>query len=194
MSWYDVACSCVGAQNAYEMIETAHSLGLVQAGERYGLTNAEVMSICSYTSSRKSDTLSVFELVNYCLRFPEQFPDRVSSVQPLVTELTSALMKLPAFQGDVFRFTYIPDDVLHIADTLGRFMDRGFLSASSDPDVFDGRDILLIRSETGLSISEFSLHPGEKEVIFLPGTAFEVEKLDRSANGVIILLNEVADV
>ena len=189
-TWYDGLEYCLGPRDAYQMLQLAHSSGLISKGKKFGLTEMETMAVHAYTSDRQIRTTTVFQLINSCLRFPDRHSLEMPIVQPLATVLITALEKLPVYAGIVFRRATLPDDVLNEA-ARSRFSDRGFLSCSADPAVFSGRDLLIIRSTNGRLIEALSAHPSEREVVFLPENKFAVERLDKGGSGAILVMHEV---
>jgi len=95
--------------------------------------------------------------------------------------LVKELKSLPAYQGGpLYRGTRL-SRVESIAGTLevgSILQDPAFFSTSACPDQAKGfmKDcmIKIVQSHSGRDISHISNHPGEEEILFLPGTQFEV--------------------
>ena len=111
----------------------------------------------------------------------------------------SALNRLPAFKGRVFRFDFYTEaggkdfeaKVMkrmavyqkHLEQKTP-FVFRGFLSSTRGEgeqiqEAFEkkGAVILEIKSKGGVSIEKLSSRPYEQEVLFLPGTSFSVDEI-----------------
>ncbi|MFE9577856.1 ADP-ribosyltransferase [Nocardia sp. NPDC006044] len=127
------------------------------------------------------------EVLNYMLRHE---PGNLNRAQQLrVEEITKALDKLPDYQGTVTRRVNLD------ADDLARYTDGksitepAFTSSSRHPDAAFNRPVeFQIYSEHGKSVEQFARKPEELEVLFRPGTTFDVLKQHPpDANGRIII-------
>ena len=151
---------------------------LVQASEKangksYKLSTMERVSIYGYTTQDFSD-------VNDKLRTGKlkEYPQ----YQSYVGHINSGLAKLDSFNGDKLyrgvRFAGLPEDVKKQYKPQGRLQDLAFTSTSSNSEAaFSGYDLKLTITNAGGKggkILPFSAHAGEKEVLFPPGTQFEV--------------------
>lgn len=88
---------------------------------------------------------------------------------------------LEVFQGNVFRGALLPPKITPTLKKLALYSDAAFLSTSEKRKVatatFGGSKfstLFMIESKTGLDVSGYSDSPKEKEVLFLPGTTFEI--------------------
>ncbi len=189
--FFDSLELCLGATYAYEVLEHVHGSSLAALAADYGLTPPELTAIYTYTLGRTWEGLKPFERINRCLRYPYLYGAERNFVDPLVYQLISGLTKLPPYRGHTFRRTDLPEETMTEAKNR-IFRDAGFLSCSSEADVFNGRDLLIARSLTGREVGKFSDFPSEHEVIFLPNTTFEVSRLDLHSDNAILVLNEVA--
>ncbi|WP_243393756.1 ADP-ribosyltransferase [Mycobacterium ahvazicum] len=103
-----------------------------------------------------------------------------ASHQARVDAINRALEKLPAYQGPVIRGTSLPTEVLDRYQpgrviTEPAFTSTTTLRAVAEGPAFGGNVEFRIFSLTGRDISSFSMYPGEKEVLFPPGSKFYVE-------------------
>ena len=139
--------------------------------DEFGLTQDEFDALERFTDDE-------FEDINQALR-EGGFP-------PEAEALERALAKLEPFDGDVlFRGTNLPDDIVEgLLNGRNDFVDPAFLSTSTNVDVSesfigDGGQPTRITIDdpppTGRVIpDELSANPGEAEVVFPPGTEFDV--------------------
>jgi ADP-ribosyltransferase exoenzyme len=111
--------------------------------------------------------------------------------------IVSALNHLPIHEGPVERNIYAPSEEL--PGVLARY-ERGavvteetFISTSPDPDgVQSGNVRFTIESRTGREILPgLSGDPGEREILFPPGSRFEVTRVEPTAEGAHIHLREL---
>jgi hypothetical protein len=110
---------------------------------------------------------------------------------------TSALNKLPDFIGTVLRGTKMPknmsnSDIENTYKPGSIITEKSFTSTSSSGDrKFRGELQYVIESKTGKDISNISDSRQEKEVLFRPGTSFNVTSFKKSDSGYEIHLKEV---
>jgi hypothetical protein len=94
----------------------------------------------------------------------------------------SGLNKMPAHQGTVYRSADMPKNVQDNYKVGTTVSEPGFTSTSQNQKTahnnkhFDGNTKYTIESRTGRDISSVSTHKGEQEVLFPPGTNFDVTK------------------
>lgn len=188
-SWLGALTYCLTPQGYSDAVSQARERGIHISAEEYGLSEQEWFSIYAYTLDRQGGEAGPFRLTNLCLRYPGAYGFELEQMMPFVHEFSLALTKLPVFEGDVFRRVDLPPDVLAEART-GRFCDPGFLSSSEEPGIFEGRDLLMIRSRSGRNIARFSEYPSEREVVFLPATAFDVTDLETHKGSAILFLEQ----
>lgn len=96
-----------------------------------------------------------------------------------IEAIKSALQKLPPYRGPVVRGTDLPPEVLAQYRPGEVVTEEAFLSTSTNPAVarstaFSGNVEFRIFSKTGRDISSVSLFPGEREILFPPGSHFYV--------------------
>ncbi|MFD7841561.1 alpha/beta hydrolase [Nocardia sp. NPDC059764] len=112
-----------------------------------------------------------------------------------IRTLVSAYNKLPDHEGTVYRSLYFDDPV-----ALERFLeayspgkeppaDPGFASADKDSSMPGGNVELIIDSHTGKDISWASL--SQEEVVFPPGTRFQVESRDLIGGKYVVRLTDI---
>jgi hypothetical protein len=104
--------------------------------------------------------------------------DLTAEEQVFVRDLRAALAKLRNYRGKVFR------EVQLSAEEVARYQrgsivtEPAFTSASRGRrSILGGNTRFTIRSSTGKSVSRYSAKPHEKEVLFAPGTSFEVVRV-----------------
>lgn len=96
-----------------------------------------------------------------------------------IEAIKTALQKLPPYHGPVVRGTDLPPEVLAQYRPGEVITEKAFLSTSTNPAVarstaFSGNVEFRIFSKTGRDISSVSLFPGEREILFAPGSHFYV--------------------
>ncbi|MEU4312390.1 ADP-ribosyltransferase domain-containing protein [Nocardia sp. NPDC024068] len=93
-------------------------------------------------------------------------------------DLRSAIAKLRNYSGTVFRGAHLSDDALARYKPGSIVTEAAFTSTSrSKSRAFGGNTHFKIRSSTGKRLGGYSAKPHEKEVLFPPGTGFEVVKV-----------------
>lgn len=178
-----------GYDVADEALRTAALRDVEGIGSGYGLKRSESLAIFFYTYQfPRGSPADIFRMVNNSLRFGKaEQPELTASI---VIDLKTALHKLPRHDGIVFRKTALPSPVAARARSLQTFQDPGFLSSSLEPDVFEGKDMLVIRSRTGRAVAELSAFPSEREIVFLPDTVFSVALVEQVGTGLLLQLAE----
>lgn len=132
-----------------------------------------------------------YQAMNQALRGGD--PAQLAQYDAYIRSATSALNQLPPNPGTVFRGANLPPDVLanyRVGETV---TERAFTSTSSDPaQSFPGTQFV-INSTSGRNVAGASAIPSESEILFRPGTQFEVLRVDvDAATGVrTIFMNEV---
>jgi hypothetical protein len=140
--------------------------------ELNGIPTEDLVAIKGYTSAD-------FATLNPALRSGD--PAELARLDPYVQCAKSGLDQLPSYDGIVVRGTtltaseaakYIPGEIVQ---------EPAFTSSSWDPNAaFSGNTEFNIASVNGKAVSFLSDSPAEKEILFTPGTKFEV--LDNVAN------------
>ncbi len=132
------------------------------------LSSDDLRAIADYTGLGSED-------LNYALRSGALDASQIARVDAL----NSALEKLPAYDGPVFRGSDLPSAVLAQYQPGEVIVEDAFLSTTTDSAVarspeFEGNVEFEIRSSTGRDISSFSMIPHEQEVLFRAGTRFYI--------------------
>lgn len=96
--------------------------------------------------------------------------------------LNSALSKLPAYKGTVYRTTTLPPEVLTEYKVGKTIIHKAFTSASTGFSSF-GDYCFVMKSRTGRAIRAFSQNPSEEEVLFRSGTKFKILKIAEDPRG-----------
>ncbi len=135
------------------------------------LTSDDRLALADYTGLGSED-------LNFALRSDALDTSQLARIEAIST----ALKKLPAYDGPVFRGTDLPSEVLAHYQPGEVITEDAFLSTTTDPAVarspeFEGNVEFRILSSTGRDISSFSMISDEQEVLFRAGAKFYV--LDR---------------
>lgn len=149
------------------------------------ISEAECSAIAAYKQVEYTD-------INYFLRNKKWYG---KENQTLLDHLISGVTKLPVYSGTVFRGTSFESSQARFKQftTVGNIVsDPAFASSSQDRKIAesflndngDSRFILMIiESHTGrniLGIGASGIDESEKEVLFLPGTQFVVNKVKKT--------------
>ena len=117
-----------------------------------------------------------------------------------VERIVTATKKLAAINLEVcnkyvYRGTdFLPEDIGREMRVGECFSDPGFLSTTSDEEqCYSGEFPFMILSKTGVDISAFSVFRLEREVLFRPGTVFEIMSVDRHDGVCSVVLEEVGE-
>jgi len=161
--------------------------------EQFGITQADFDALQDYTGTGSAE-------INQALRDGTVSPD----IQDRIDALEAALSQLDEFDGALLeRGTGLPEEVVQdLLNGQESFFDEGFLSTSTDPGVVDdflerlGEDggtptRITIESPPpggGVIPDELSANPGESEVLFPPGTEFDVVSAELNELGELELL------
>lgn len=121
-------------------------------------------------------------------------------VQPIIDILRRALQKLPVHNGQVYRgirvqnLDALVDEYEPSYDGQGNeVVWHSFSSSSIDPDqAVEGNVLFIIESNDGRVLGAYADLPAEQEVVFLPGSRFRVQGLERTATRAIISLRQLA--
>jgi hypothetical protein len=162
--------------------------------DRLSLT--ERSAIRAYTSGK-------YEMINGVLRGTMAPTLEISN---LISRVSSGLVKLPPYQGQVYRYAslrwsliktrYWPGAVVvepffvSAAETRdGTKIDLFLKSGLSDPE--KRHVYFVIQSKSGKNIQPYSVYPFEKEILFNRGTSFQVVQV-KPANGYLLVrMNEL---
>lgn len=106
------------------------------------------------------------------------------------------LAKMPKYVGEAARGMSLG------AVDLKRFLstyqkgavveEAAFVSSSyGQRAAFGGNVFLKIKSKTGVNVENYSRHPGEREVLFMPGTRFRVVDVTTDNGRHIVTVEEI---
>lgn len=147
-----------------------------------GMKTEEAVSIFLYTQG-------AFAGINRELRggAPGDF------IQQVTKNVNSGLARLPPYEEPVYRVVNLPASVDNQYQVGATVSDRGMLSTTCNPDfdVWGGGNSHVISivgqgDSAGRDVSWLSESPGEKEVLFPPGTEFVVKQRDQAATPQVI--------
>ncbi|MCD2171805.1 ADP-ribosyltransferase domain-containing protein [Rhizobium sp. C4] len=173
----------------YEVQTSAGLAQALEAGRDFNLTDEEIVCLHVYTLD---DVLGrqPFQTVNRILREGDSFA--IEEIKPFVTAIATGAQKLPLFSGWAMRRIFLPPEIGMQLDKIETFQEFGFLSASrTDPKAFAGDTTMMILSRRGRIIGPVSEFPNEDEVLFLPGTRFEVMQHVSDGKRRVIFLKEI---
>lgn len=150
------------------------------------LTKSEYAAIRIYTSN------AAFKM-NRLLRDAAYSTDL--ELQAFVDAAQQGLMKMPKHTQPTRRGL-----TLHGADlekllstyTVGAVVeDDAFVSTALPGGGFGGNIEMLVSGTKGVDVAQYSHYKNEKEVLFMPGTRFRVDRVERTGNGAKIHMTEV---
>ncbi|MET8422574.1 ADP-ribosyltransferase [Nocardia sp. NPDC004860] len=140
------------------------------------LTHDEQSAIHRYTDP----DADIFSDLNHRLRNELELD---SAQQKLAADIASGLEKLPAYDGTVWRGMHLTSEQLARYVPGAKVTEPAFTSTSRDSRrIFTSNVEFIIHSESGRDISALSARPGEQEVLFKPGTTFEVRGVEEDPN------------
>lgn len=161
------------------------------------LTDAEKTAINDYSTTE-------YDNYNNQLRATSELQKNMDNEKSLVrlsnhnvmTRIVSGLNKLPKFTGICYRgFKNAPEAYFEAVQPGAVLVDLAFQSASPslegvrnylNKDSSARKDIyLMIRSKTAVNIAGIATQKGEAEVLFRPGTRFQVQKVWQYVDGKI---------
>lgn len=174
----------VGKQTADRWTESGRRIAdMVDPKRSAMLTDDQIGALHGYTTNEG------YQWINPALRGQTPFSPQMEA---FVAHANEGLAKLPSYTlGDTFRGTTLPSDVLSRMQVGLPTSDAAFLSTSADPALaFKGNVKMTVQGITGKDISFLSGHK-EAEVLFAPGTRFNV--VDRVDNGSVtqFILKEI---
>jgi hypothetical protein len=180
----DALLQHLGTNEFVRRLEAVTALEAAKApGNTFGLTASEKVAIYSYTST--DDCYSL----NRVLRQPGGAPD--GSVAKMEIDLIrSGMNKLPSVPGTSFRGAGtlpipVADGYSRAAGARGDgriVTEHAFTSTSASNDKsFGGGYQFTIKGDNGKDVSAFSKHD-EQEVLYQPGTRFEVVRVEGQAD------------
>ncbi|WP_414157165.1 DUF6861 domain-containing protein [Pseudomonas sp. BNK-15] len=174
----------VGSQTADRWISTGRRTADFTDPKRSAmLTDDQIGALHGYTTNEG------YQWINPALRGQTPLSPQMEA---FVAHANDGLAKLPSYVlGDTYRGTTLPGDVLSRMQVGLPTSDAAFLSTSADPALaFSGHVRMTVQGVTGKDISFLSGHK-EAEVLFGPGTRFNV--VDRVDNGSVtqFILKEI---
>lgn len=151
------------------------------------LTLDEVSAIKTYTGS-------AFRSLNHSLRSNKYASNY--SLQAFVEAAQHGMMKMPKYKGLSSRGMTLHGDGLEAMLATYRkgaiVEDHAFVSTSAGSNAaFSGNVYMKIQGKTGVDISFFSNYPGEREVLFMPGTKFRIDNVIQENGKYIIEATEI---
>lgn len=157
------------------------SLGLPE------LTVEEAAAIRSYTGS-------AYRVLNEALRSGRYASD--PHLQAYVDAAQHGLAKMPKYVGRSARgMNFRQAELEKVLSTYRKgaiVEDSAFVSSSyGEQAAFDGNVFLQINGRTGVNISSFSKYGNEREVLFMPGTRFQVDSVVQFNGRYTITVTEV---
>lgn len=193
LDWPDNPLSSVGLQSAaQECIEHAEDFLYDHKNDNSPepLSKDEIAAIMLY-----SMPYGFYEVLNKFLREPDR-----SRLQPFLKYLRlmgSAFSKLPPIHTNVLRGVRKGKDWAKFYEKGRKFFWWGFSSATIDGSVLENntqflgtqgdRTLFQIETTHAVSIAKYSLMPAEREVLFGPGTRFEVVSHGLPLNQLVIV-------
>lgn len=155
----------------------------VRAAEQFKTANPQfahiptedLVALRGYTDDviNPATGLRDYQAMNNALRSGD--PTQLAQFDAYIRCATSALNQLPPSAGTVFRGTNLPPSVVNNYTPGQIVTERAFTSTSSDAaQSFPGDTQFVINSTNGRRVDGVSAIPSESEVLFPPGTQFEV--------------------
>lgn len=156
-----------------------------------GLTMAEQVALYTWTLDTSNGPW--FSRINRVLRMADVSSAEVATVRPLIDGIQSALDKLPAYEGVVYRAI---KQAGMTTDEWNAFLSqfvvgdsvalKGLSGSSADfSRMLRGRVRMTIISKTGRDISSLSNKPEQNEVLFQHNARIEIEKVEFTKEGAI---------
>jgi ADP-ribosyltransferase exoenzyme len=140
-----------------------------------GIPTEELVAIRGYSSEG-------YLPINKALRGRD--PALLREYEPYIGAAKSGLEKLPDYEGTVYRGTYLDPNLLAAYHPGAVVTERGFTSTSASPaSSYGGNAQYFINSRHGKDVSQVSASPKEREVLFPPGTKFQVVHIKRGLSG-----------
>lgn len=165
------------------------------SAQRHNLTDPELVALHAY-SIRQGPW--AFRTLNQALRSRDDAA--MAAVRDRVFTLEAALQKLPPRTGQVFRGTELPPHILlqytrayEATDKRGSIVsDPAFTSTTATPrETYEGPHTIIVKKpdggqkSRGSHMADFAENRAEDEVLFPPGTPFEVLDMQRGDNDTV---------
>ena len=149
------------------------------------MSEAEIVAVWGYTTNDYSK-------LNGPLRSKD--PAEIAKVEAYIKAASSGLAKMPGWEGISYRGSDLPDEVLAKYKPGEMVTEEAFTSTAATRDAkFDGNAEFIIEGRTGRDVSGVSEYENEKEILFRPGTRFEVTSKEVVDGKTIIKMREVPD-
>jgi hypothetical protein len=153
----------------------------------------DLVAVIGYTADATEDYPTPdYWAINKALR--AQDSEILAEFAPYIRCASSGLNQLEAFVGTVFRGTTLPPEILAVYVAGQSMKERAFTSTSVDilPE-FKGNTEFVIASMRGRPVWTLSEFPNEKEVVFVPGTRFQVVNVstDERAQQTTVMMQEL---
>lgn len=147
----------------------------------------DLVAIKGYTSED-------YEMLNPALRNSDE--KELNRLNPYIKVAESGLSQLPSYKGIIYRGVDLDKypELVRKYNVGEVITEKAFTSSSIVKErAFNKDTLMIIESKTGKDVSFLSDYPDEKEILFKPGTRFEVEKVyrDRETGKRVIRLKEV---
>lgn len=150
------------------------------------LTQDERDAILDYTGSTHTN-------LNALLR-TRQTDHPYRGLEEQSENLSSALAKLPDYEGRSYRGTHVPPEILDQLEPGSTYKDPAFTSTTGDlahaeswadksREAGATPTLIVIDGKSGSDITELSSNSGESEILFDKDTAFEVVSKEPDGNG-----------
>jgi hypothetical protein len=174
----------VGQETAERWISTGRKIAEAVAPKKSALlTDDQIGALHGYTTNEG------YTWINPPLRGQSPLTPQMEA---FVTHANEGLAKLPPFAtGETYRGTFLSSDVLSRMQVGLPTTDGAFLSTSAqEAKAFSGNVKMVIRGTSGRDISFLSGHP-EAEVLYAPGTRFQVLNKIESGPVTHLLFQEI---
>lgn len=117
-------------------------------------------------------------------------------LQAYVDAAQHGLAKMPKYSGISSRGMTMDEGKLRAMLSTYRsgavVEDAAFISTSYGQEAaFGGNVLMRITGKSGVNISQYSQYSSEREVLFMPGTRFHVDKVEQSGGKYVVTMTEV---
>ena len=161
-----------------------------ETAEATGIPKESILGAYDYTSQ------SGYSAMNPALRAEASSGTPIPpEVQTRIDNTIAGMDHLDPYSGTTYRGTGVPEDVYtHLSGGKGDYSDPAFMSSSTRPSVAEGFENNLgsdkpvsfeIEGRSGVDISPLSAYGGEAEILFRPGTKFDIIDSHLDKNGIL---------
>ena len=135
-----------------------------------------------------------YQPINVALRIGD--PAELARLDPYIKAATDGLSQLPSYTGTVWRGAHLTNSIVANYADEEVVTERAFVSTSADFNGYFSQhntDFVIQSNGGGKDVSLVSNVPGQKEVLFPPGTQFKVLSVEKSVTTgkTYIYLNEL---